>query len=169
MLSRGFWLALAASVLFLLAINVQVFKNEQLLSGGTVVRFELAPVDPRSLMQGDYMALRYALEDPVRAAMDETDRKRNFDGMVWVRLDANGVAQFVAIDKGQAMDEAELKGAIRLQFRKRDDAIKLASNAWFFEEGRAEHFEQAKYGEFRVDADGRVLLAAMLDEAFRPL
>ena len=38
-----------------------VWSNERILSGGQTVLLELAPVDPRSLMQGDYMALNYAL------------------------------------------------------------------------------------------------------------
>ncbi|MFX7329222.1 GDYXXLXY domain-containing protein, partial [Acinetobacter baumannii] len=34
-------------------------QKEMLLKEGQLVLLPLAPVDPRSLMQGDYMALRY--------------------------------------------------------------------------------------------------------------
>ena len=33
-----------------------IWQNEDILAHGRSVRLELAPVDPRSLLQGDYMA-----------------------------------------------------------------------------------------------------------------
>ena len=43
-----------------LAVASGIWQREQLLGSGRVVILELAPVDPRSLMQGDYMALTFA-------------------------------------------------------------------------------------------------------------
>ena len=40
-------------------LNWSIYQKEQTLRDGQLVLFELAPVDPRSLMQGDYMSLRY--------------------------------------------------------------------------------------------------------------
>jgi uncharacterized membrane-anchored protein len=37
----------------------------------------------------------------------------------------------------------------------------LVTDAWFFKEGEAERWSRAKYGEFRVGADGRALLVGM--------
>jgi len=42
---------------------------ERILSDGRVLLLELAPVDPRSLMQGDYMALQFAAVDDIRKAL----------------------------------------------------------------------------------------------------
>ena len=39
----------------LVAVNVSIWQKEQLLDHGKVVLLPLAPVDPRSLMQGDYI------------------------------------------------------------------------------------------------------------------
>ena len=47
--------------------------------------------------------------------------------------------------------------------------MKLATNAWFFEEGSAERYEPARYGEFRVDADGELLLTRMRGKDLQPL
>ena len=47
---------------FLYRVNTGIYQAERTLSQGEVVYLELAPVDPRSLIQGDYMALDYALE-----------------------------------------------------------------------------------------------------------
>lgn len=43
-----------------------IMKNETVLSRGEIVLLELRPVDPRSIMQGDYMALRYKLGDDMK-------------------------------------------------------------------------------------------------------
>ncbi|MGL4713862.1 MAG: GDYXXLXY domain-containing protein, partial [Shewanella sp.] len=47
--------------------------------------------------------------------------------------------------------------------------IKFASNSFFFEEGQAEHFSAAKYGEFRVNLQGELLLVSLLDQKLQPL
>uniref|UniRef100_UPI00194032D6 GDYXXLXY domain-containing protein n=1 Tax=Bordetella pseudohinzii TaxID=1331258 RepID=UPI00194032D6 len=51
---------LAGLALVLAVCNITIYQREQLLAHGQVAILELAPVDPRSLMQGDYMALRFA-------------------------------------------------------------------------------------------------------------
>ncbi len=45
-------------LLVLVAFNYSVYTKEKTLEAGTLVLLELAPVDPRSLMQGDYMVLK---------------------------------------------------------------------------------------------------------------
>lgn len=45
----------------------------------------------------------------------------------------------------------------------------VATNAFFFQEGHAERYEKAHYGEFRVDKEGELLLTALYDEAFNRL
>jgi uncharacterized membrane-anchored protein len=51
-----------------------------------------------------------------------------------------------------------------LEYRVRNGAVKFATNAFFFEEGTASKYEKAKYGEFRVNSKGGLLLVAMADE-----
>ena len=58
--------SIGLGILILCIINVLVYQKEQHLSNGEVVLLELAPVDPRSLMQGDYMRLRFALAGTIR-------------------------------------------------------------------------------------------------------
>ena len=45
----------------------------------------------------------------------------------------------------------------------RNGAVKVATNAFFFQEGHAQAYEAARYGEFRVNENGKLLLAAMFD------
>jgi len=67
---------------------------------------------------------------------------------------------FQRIYQGKSLQENEL----RLNYRVRDDNIKFATNAFFFEEGTAELYEQARYGEFKVSEKGELLLNAMFTE-----
>lgn len=61
--ARALRAALALSIALVLGLAAwSVLGFETLLRQGRTVYLELAPVDPRSLMQGDYMALSYQLE-----------------------------------------------------------------------------------------------------------
>ena len=43
------------------------------------------------------------------------------------------------------------------------------TDAWYFREGDGQRWEQARYGEFRVEPDGRALLVGMADAQLRPI
>ena len=120
---------------------------------------ELAPVDPRSLMQGDYMALRYRIANDAFPG-----RTIGADGYIVVTTDADGVAKFERIDDGTLRP-----GEIRLRYRWRDDGLKFATNAYFFEEGTASRYNGARFGEFRVGSDGEMILTRLRDANRKPL
>ncbi|MCL1480922.1 MAG: GDYXXLXY domain-containing protein [Marinobacter sp.] len=61
-------IGLLALLVALAMVNLSVFQKEQQLAHGKVVYLDLAPVDPRSLMQGDYMALSFAIGQEIRRA-----------------------------------------------------------------------------------------------------
>lgn len=54
-------LIIAIIVLQLSFIGYQISTNEHLLSQGELVKLKLQPVDPRSLLQGDYVILNYEI------------------------------------------------------------------------------------------------------------
>ena len=62
-------IALIACACMLGLVNWSVAQKERLLERGRIVLLELAPVDPRSLMQGDYMALQFAIARDTREAL----------------------------------------------------------------------------------------------------
>jgi uncharacterized membrane-anchored protein len=149
-LSRA--LAAGAVLLVLVAVNWNIVAKERIKTHGERILLELAPVDPRSLMQGDYMALRFAL---VRDISSEVS------GSVPLTVDANGVATL-----GSEADP----GALRIRYRIRNRDVWLGTNAYFFEEGTARRYEAARYGEFRVDRDtGEAVLTGLRDEKFQAL
>lgn len=178
------WLGL---LLALGAANRGIFGHERTLSEGRVLLLALAPVDPRSMMQGDYMALRFAAADDVRKALypesargdawmlmqsgvgwsNRCSRKGCHDGYAVLALDRDGVGRFVRI---QTAPTPIARGQIAVRFRERDwREIRIASNAWFFEEGQAKRYQSAAYGELRVAPDGTALLTGLRDAARKAL
>jgi uncharacterized membrane-anchored protein len=155
-------------LIILALLNFTIFKREKHIETGTVVFLPLAPVDPRSLMQGDYMALNFAMSRDIYNALPKTEHHRYFwrqevdgnDGFVVVSLDEKRVASFLSIYK----DEPLQKNQMLLQYRVRAGKVKFATNAFFFEEGTGSSYDKAKFGEFRVNQKHELLLIDMYDE-----
>lgn len=158
MMRRAF--ILPGLVLVLALPSGAIVEKERLLASGDVVLLQLAPVDPRSLIQGDYMRLDYA----IARAMDGQDRWPR-DGHVVVTLDSQRVATFVRRDDGRPLSGTEHL----LRYRRRDRRIRIGSNAYFFEEGSASRFARARYGELRVASDGNSVLVGLRDSLGAPI
>jgi len=152
----------AVLLLILVVMNGLIYQREQILAHGETVLLKLAPVDPRSLMQGDYMALRYALAADIAAAVLE----ETADGVAVVQLNGDRVARFARI---HAADSALAANEQLLQFRKRQAGVRIATDAFFFQEGDAGKYEQAQYGEFKVSPAGDAVLIGLRDEHLQPL
>jgi uncharacterized membrane-anchored protein len=150
-------IAILAGLAVLAATNYTIHSRERQLVDGAVVLLELAPVDPRSLMQGDYMALRFKLADDAFGRGPQEDAR---DGRIVVRLDERGVGSFVRRDGGEPL----AAGEVLLRYRIRDRQVKFATNAFFFQEGHAQHYAGARYGEFRVSPSGELLLTHLRGE-----
>jgi len=158
-------IALISLITILILVNYSIFHKEIHLAEGKIVYLELAPVDPRSLMQGDYMALRFALTNQVRKALSKKDGGQGRSGSlasggyVVIHLDEQNIGSFKGLYRDQALSEGE----VLMRYRVRNTTIKFATNAYFFQEGHGSYYELAKYGQFRVDDKGELLLVAMYD------
>lgn len=140
----------------LLIINSQIIVKQGIIEDGDVVLLRLAPRDPRSLLQGDYMALRYAMADKVAQAANAAQIT---DGRIIVERAPNGEAGFVGLYEGQPLTQTQRI----LRFRRRGESVRLASDAYFFEEGQWETFASARFGELRVNDDGDAVLTGLRD------
>ena len=167
-------IALVTLAVILGIVNWSIVGKEKHLADGRIVYLELAPVDPRSLMQGDYMALHFALSDRVRQALSrsgpETAERRHpvtADGYAVVGLDARGVGTFHRLygDDGAEPDNNE----VLMRFRVRKGVVKFATNAYFFQEGQGKYFQAARYGRFRLDDKGELLLTGLYDKHLNKL
>jgi uncharacterized membrane-anchored protein len=146
-------IVLIAGVLVLIVTNVGIYQKEQLEASGRPVLLELAPVDPRSLMQGDYMALRFRVADEFWRIR----RKDLRDGRIVLTLDARNIGTFARFDDGTPAGPQE----IVMRYRIRGGTPKLATNAYFFEEGQGQLYAAARYGEFRVSPSGDAILTGL--------
>lgn len=170
---------LLGTALVLGVANVAIVQKERILSDGQTVLLELAPVDPRSLMQGDYMSLNFALSQNLSALSWglPKDVLAKMDAQQWVvvavQLDENKVAQLKGVYLEQDGQErlwteegpvAEPSDVMRLRMRRHRSNWTPGTDAWFFAEGSADRFDAARYGEFAVVEGGQSLLRAMLDE-----
>ena len=139
-----------------------ILINENILKNGKTVLLPLAPVDPRSLMQGDYMALDFAINRTAFSAASAEQSEGLKDGDLVVSLDKNSVAHFKRFTDNSAKSGDE----VLLSYRIRDGQPKFATNAYFFQEGTAEQYESARYGEFRVSKSGNMILTKLRDAQF---
>jgi uncharacterized membrane-anchored protein len=148
-------------IVFLWMVNSGIWTAEQRLTAGTLAYLELAPVDPRSLFQGDYMVLNYALE--TQAAVSRSGGDFPKEGFLVVRLDEQQVARFVRFHEGEALEEGELL----LKFASPYGwTVEVGIDSYFFQEGHGEIYATARYAEVRILDDGNVALIALRDENF---
>jgi uncharacterized membrane-anchored protein len=154
------WILLVLAVLVLAALNGLAAHKESVLRSGTKMYLRLAPVDPRSLLQGDYMALRYEIANRVRDLKEELPS----DGRLVVRPGENGVAQFVRLHQGEPLG----LGEHLLRYRNRG-GVRLGAESFFFQEGHAKYYEKARYGELRVSSAGESVLVGLAGERLERL
>lgn len=157
------WIA-AATALTLGVAGFAIWQKQDLIARGQPVFVELAPVDPRSLMQGDFMRLNFRLPGEVwKLAPPGVAATRP---LVRARGDARGVATLLGPhNPGVPMAAGEFV----IELSPKNGNWTLVSDAWFFREGEGERWAVAKYGEFRVAPDGRALLVGMADAELKPI
>ncbi|NRB76239.1 MAG: GDYXXLXY domain-containing protein [Verrucomicrobiales bacterium] len=150
-MSRPLYIGIiVANLLLVLAVvNGAILKKQAVVESGERVVLKLAPVDPRSLMQGDYMILSYALgrDDQFREAATETR------GRVYLKRDDKDVGTFASVEEGE----------VYLNYRKWRRGYRFGIESFFFEEGMAEVFEDAEYAELRVGPKGDAVIVDLMD------
>ena len=141
---------LGGLALVLCAMLWNIARKEQVLAEGRRVLLELAPRDPRSLMQGDYMQLDYALAQQPRQGWPA-------DGHLVLTQAQDDVARFVRRHGGEALQSGEFL----LRYRIRDGRLRVGAESFFFQEGQAERYARARYGELRVAPSGDSVLVGL--------
>lgn len=155
MTNKRNWVLWAVLGLILITANTLILSKEVILSQGETILLELAPLDPRSLLQGDYMVLRYAVAEAVRPELSATE---STNGHVVVAVDQNNVADFVRLySEGTPLAANERL----LYFRKRGRSVNLASNAFFFQEDHQSLYLNAQFGELKINRDGDAVLVGL--------
>ena len=185
---------LAVLVLFLGGYAFSAYRMETVLAEGKTILLALAPVDPRAPLMGDYMALRYVVNNDIRKALNaqenaqrnaqknptiaaqkdeqkadpgdktpkSSEKKRNAEGFAVLRITDAPVPQaatFVRLHDGSPLQADEFLLAYRL----RGHVVTSAAPAFYFQEGTASQYAGAKFGVFKLAADGKTLLVGLCD------
>jgi uncharacterized membrane-anchored protein len=154
--------ALLAGLLVLAFVNLGIHGRERLVADGRLVLLRLAPVDPRSLMQGDYMRLRFEVAGQAETAAGD---RQAAAGRIVLALDANRIGTYRRLDDGRPLGPGEAL----IRYRLRNGTGRLSTESYFFEEGRADAYARAAYGEFRVAPDGEAILTGLRGPRLEPL
>lgn len=153
----------ALGLLVLAAIGCSIAGKERILREGERLLVPLGPRDPRSLMQGDYMVLRYDVPDRIVEAARQRGKRR---GLLVMRRDSEGRASFVRLHE----EGEELAPRDRLvEYVWRGDRVDVGAPSYFFPEGSGEKYRSARFGELRLGADGETVLVGLRDDQLRPL
>ncbi|KIG15596.1 putative membrane protein [Enhygromyxa salina] len=174
-------------------------QKERVLSTGQTVLLPLAPVDPRSLMQGDYMILRYELEDeldtgragqrelirPMPGQFEPDHEALEPEPPAVPALPSTLVGQprrgrlVLTVDGDRVghfarFDDGSPLAAdeLLLEYRQRNNQgsrLRVGAESFLFEEGSDDLYANARYGELVVASDGESVLVGLRDEARRPL
>ncbi|MGW9530682.1 GDYXXLXY domain-containing protein [Paenibacillus terrae] len=143
-------------VLQLGVIGYQTVRSEILLATGASIKLKLAPVDPRSLLQGDYVALNYDISTPF--SQDHWKR-----GKVKVVLTPGSQGVYTAnrlYQKGEKLANHE----IVLNGQWDGSRIQYGIENYFIPEGTGRTVEQnAHYAYIRVSRNGDALLERLAE------
>lgn len=141
------------------SVNLAIWQKQQTLSHGQLILLKLAPVDPRSLMQGDYMILRYDLADQLAEQINTAHAVLPPKGHLLIEYDTQHVVTQAQLYRGQPL----LPQQHLLHYRERHGQLWLGAESFFFQEGHAEAYQNAKYAALRVNTDGQSVLVALHD------
>lgn len=163
------------------AVNYKVQQFEDVLATGKPVVLKIAPADPRSLMQGDYMVLNYAILSELQQSQfssesNESNETTGIDELspsgkkayILVHLDKNHVATFCEAQSEIPTDFKHCTPNVYLPIRYKGWSPELPSQDYFFAEGKGEYYAQSEYAEYRFK-DGILLLARLLDKDLKGL
>ena len=159
--ATGLWQRIPKAVLFGLAVLVQcallllmVADRVQILREGTEVTLQTQPVDPRDLLRGDYVVLRYDISQvPAGALAGKPIAERN--PIVFVKLapNADGLytavsvhAEPVPVTAPEVLIRGRVSNSCGSKVRSFCDrlTIKYGLESYFVPEGEGGKLEQAR-------------------------
>ncbi|WP_010113158.1 GDYXXLXY domain-containing protein [Acinetobacter sp. P8-3-8] len=160
-----------------------IFKNEWHLKHSQSIYVRLQPVDPRSILQGDYMRLNYQLYfAPQNSILENTDQQNTnqqninqeehiFSGHYFDQIIQNksSIVTYVELDPQRRVIHTSFEPLKNVQIQRlvlqnpnnRYTMLYPASKSFLFAEGLAECYQQAEYAEFKVDEQGNAILNAL--------
>ena len=155
-----------------------IAQHEWHLRDSQSIYVELAPVDPRSILQGDYMALNYDLHFSALAAENRSERPeseaniQDFENQSrvpsYVQLDEQRRVVKTSFDQS-ALDQPRSVRLILKNQRNTFEGLYPAANSFMFAEGLESCYRNAKFAELKLKENGEALLADLVDQNLKSL
>lgn len=120
---------------------------------------KLTPVDPRSLLQGDYMELNYEICD---RALEDIRKNNMSKGYINIKIDKNKIGQYISIS------EKPQNKNISAYFAYNGIKLDININSFMFQEGKGYIYSKAQYSEV-VCIKNKLRLKKLLDKDFKSL
>ena len=149
-----YWLIAINLLAVLSYFAIETADKERILKHAPEVRLKLAPVDPRSLMQGDYMRLNF---DIINRSFDFKQERGNHIKYAIVSVPDGEYIRTQADNQGIAPDEVAIKVITEAYWSH------LSSENYFFEEGTGHLYNDAKFALVSVDEDGNIYIKNLCD------
>lgn len=146
-----------STLLIFAFFNYGIYQKEKIKKNGETVFLKLAPVDPRSLIQGDYMRLDYAV------AQNHTNLPKKKRGYIVLGLDENKVATFKRFYEGEVLAPDEKLIHYQIQY----GHIRIVPDSFMFQEGQAKFYSTAEYAVFKFDGPSNYILSALADDSLQ--
>lgn len=155
-----------------------IAQHEWHLRDSQSIYVELAPADPRSILQGDYMALNYDLHFSALAAekrLEQSEPKisiQDFENqsrvLSYVQLDEKGRVVRSSFDRS-ALDQPRSAQLILKNPQNTFEGLYPATNSFMFAEGLEPCYRDAKFAELKLKENGEALLADLVDQNLKSL
>jgi uncharacterized membrane-anchored protein len=96
-----------ALILIVLVIGGLIYQQEKILQEGDSIILATRPVDPRDLFRGEYLILRYEIEndEKIQTAIARENVKDGEELLIQLSIGENGVASVIAATAVDAINE----------------------------------------------------------------
>jgi len=178
------WVLILTALLVIAYVNLNAWQSQRLKLHGEILFLELAPVDPLSLVQGQYMRLRFGIEKRYDTTQEDYQIIQNNrgNGLAIINLDSRRIGTLTGLlAPNQWRQQRNRDDTVLLQIHAQSvdlprvstpfgtHSIRIQQNSFLFQENTEDRYAQAKYGMFRVHKDGHYVLVDLADEDLRPL
>lgn len=148
------WMPIAIAGLTLVVVMVMVLGYEKRLDQGRIIYAKLAPLDPCSLIQGDYMSLAYELN------AKEGDAYFGERKLGYASLSPQNVITSV---------QWEPSADQKIWLKNHWGRWQLPVDSFMFAEGLAECYDSAQFAKISVTDDGKMMLLDLVGDSLQDL
>lgn len=143
-------------------------NTQRALQTAKTVYLKIEPVDPRALLSGDYMQLRYDFERPYLAKQGQT---------LVLQVGENNVLQLPAAAQKEEDKTAQMQNVPDKAAKEQPQTVSIKTlgpgyrvpHQFYFQEGTGKKYQNAAYAKAAVLPNGSILLLGLTDENFNLL